>query len=227
MPDTLPPPELLPSLGRLVRGLSALFWGLPVALLTCITTANNEWSKPINAIAPTLSTGLLLYGLLQLSHFRREERLWHNALDRAKLVALVNLGLSPFLFFWNRMPNVTFFAHAVGVMVLSSLVFMFNLNQVLHRLAAMMPDETVRADTKLFTAVNRYLLIATVALLAVYYSLLQIETPSLFLIQMRTSMEPLHQILLLTLVLLPTAMTMTLTWKIKETILNSIFGQEK
>jgi hypothetical protein len=82
--------------------------------LTCIKTAANEWSKPIDAIAPVLSTGLLLYGLIQLSYFRREERLWHNALDRAKLVALVNLGLSPFLFFWNRMPNVTFFSGGGG-----------------------------------------------------------------------------------------------------------------
>jgi len=227
MPEPFPRLELLPALGRLVKGLSALFWGLPIWLLTCIKTAANEWSKPIDAVAPVLSAGLLLYGLIQLSYFRREERLWHTALDRAKLLALVNLGLSPFLFFWNRMPGVSFFAHAVGVLLLSSLVFMFNLNQVLHRLTAMMPDETVRADTRLFTAVNRYLLIATVALLAVCYSLLQIATPSFFLSELRNKMEPWHQVLLLMLVLLPTAMTMTLIWKIKEMILNSVFGQEE
>jgi hypothetical protein len=227
MSEPPPKPELMPSLGRLVKGLSALFWGLPVALLTCIKTAANEWSKPIDAMAPILATALLLFGLIQLGYFRPDERLWHGALDRAKLLALVNLGLAPFLFFWNRMPNVTFFAHAVAVMVLSSLVFLFNLNQVLHRLTAMMPDETVRSDTRLFTAVNRYLLIITVAMLATYYSLMQIETPSLFLIRMKTSMEPWHQILLLMLVLLPTAMTMTLIWKIKEMILGSVFGPEK
>lgn len=217
----------MPSLGRLVRGLSALFWGLPISLLTCIKTAVSEWSKPIDALVPVMSTGLLLFGLIQLSYFRHEERLWHSALDRAKLLALVNVGLSPFLFFWSRMPYVTFFAHAVAVMVVSSLVFLFNLNQVLCRLTAMMPDETVRSDTRLFTTVNRCLLIATIVLLSIYYSLLQIETPSLFLIRLRTGMEPWHQILLLILVLLPTAMTMTLIWKIKETILNSVFGRAK
>ena len=39
MSDTLAKPELLRSLGRLVRGLSALFWGLPAALLICVETA--------------------------------------------------------------------------------------------------------------------------------------------------------------------------------------------
>ena len=36
MPDPAPNVELLRSLGRLVRGLSALFWGLPLALIVCL-----------------------------------------------------------------------------------------------------------------------------------------------------------------------------------------------
>ena len=33
MPEAPPNPELMRSLGQLVRGLSALFWGLPLTLV--------------------------------------------------------------------------------------------------------------------------------------------------------------------------------------------------
>ena len=36
MSETAPKTELMRSLGRLVRGLSALFWGLPIALVVWI-----------------------------------------------------------------------------------------------------------------------------------------------------------------------------------------------
>jgi len=32
-----------------------------------------------------------------MSDFQKQERPWRNALDRAKLLGLVNLGLCPFL----------------------------------------------------------------------------------------------------------------------------------
>jgi hypothetical protein len=52
---------------------------------------------------------LLLYATMLLGKFQTQERIWMNALERAKLVALVNVGLSPFLFFWNKVPGNLFF----------------------------------------------------------------------------------------------------------------------
>ena len=37
--ESSPDPELLRALGRLARGLSALFWGLPFALVVCLHAA--------------------------------------------------------------------------------------------------------------------------------------------------------------------------------------------
>ena len=49
MPEPDLNPELLSSLGRLVRGLSALFWGLPIALVVSVQTfvGRGEWLKPL------------------------------------------------------------------------------------------------------------------------------------------------------------------------------------
>src|ERR1051325_7951125 len=83
MPEPAPNPELLSSLGRLVRGLSALFWGLPLALVVCVQTAKGEWFEKFGIIPPLAATILLFHGLKLSGHFQKQERVWATALDRA------------------------------------------------------------------------------------------------------------------------------------------------
>ncbi len=227
MPDSVPNADLMRSLGRLVRGLSALFWGLPITLLVSVQGAATEWLRPMGIYPPILGTSLLFFGLLQMGHFQKQERIWQTALDRAKLLGLVNIGLSPFIYLWSRLPTETFFAQSVAALTLSSLLFLFSLNRVLQRLTSMLPDETLRAETKLFTSLNRYLLLTLVALLAIYFLLTQIDAPSLLVEVLLNLLAPGRHSVLLFLVLLPLAMTMTLVWKIKEVVLASVFGQGK
>src|SRR5580765_8518194 len=66
MPESAPNPELLSSLGRLVRGLSAIFWGLPLALVVCVQTAKGEWFEKFGVFPPLIATSLLFYGLMLL-----------------------------------------------------------------------------------------------------------------------------------------------------------------
>src|SRR5438067_7853471 len=88
MSESVPNAELLRSLGRLVRGLSALFWGLPIALIICVQTAKTEFLKPFGVIPPLAVTAWICFGLWQLGAFQKQERIWHSALDRAKLLAM-------------------------------------------------------------------------------------------------------------------------------------------
>ena len=119
MTDPAPNPELLASLGRMVRGLSALFWGLPLTLVVCVMTVQDEWLRPLNILPPLIATSLLFYGVTLLGRFQKQERIWINALERAKIFALVNIGLSPFIYWWSRLPaagtpeNVTIFYSAM------------------------------------------------------------------------------------------------------------------
>src|ERR1700722_15706095 len=149
MPDTSPNPELLRSLGRLARGLSALFWGLPAALTICAETAKLDMLRPLGIVPALAINGLILFGLWQMEDFQRQERPWRTALDRAKLIGLVNFGLSPFLFWYSRMPGQPLFFYAVLVLFFSALLFLFNLNVVLRQPGAMLPDETLRQETRL------------------------------------------------------------------------------
>jgi len=216
--------ELLRSLGRLVRGLSALFWGLPLALILCVQTGRTDWLRPFGILPPLITTGLLCYGLWLLGDFQKQERPWRSALDRARLFALVNFGLSPFLYWWSRIPANFFFTISVDILALSALLFLFNLNLVLQRLGAMLPDETLRQETRQFTSFNRILLVVLLLLAAVYMGLVQIPDPSARLGAVLLWFQQWALWLLIFLVLLPLAMTMALIWKTKEVILESVFS---
>ena len=229
MSESAPKTELMRSLGRLVRGLSALFWGLPTALVVCVQTANTSWLGSVphyGLIAPALVTSLLFYGLWLMSDFQKQERVWMLALDRAKILGLVNIGLSPFLHWHQQLPDVSFFNTAVSVMALSGLLFLFNLNQMLQRLTAMLPDETLREETRVFTSFNSILLVLIPTFLAAYFALTQIQHPPASITIMLRLMEPASLWILTILILLPMALTMSLIWKIKETILASVFGPD-
>jgi hypothetical protein len=227
MPEPAPKPELLRSLGRLARGLSALFWGLPLALIICVQTAKTEWLRSLSVIPPLVATGLLVYGLWLLGGFQKQERVWQNALDRALILGLINFGLSPFLYWWNRVPAKPFFFFMVLLLAFSGLMFLSALNFVLDRLGAMLPDEALRTETRQFTVLNRNLILVTVLLALSYFVANQFESLPLWLATILSIIDRSSFWFLIPLVLLPLAMTMALLWKTKEVILDSVFGAER
>src|SRR5258708_28425015 len=89
MAESAPNSELLGSLGQLARGLSALFWGLPIALVVCVQTAKGELLRPLGVAPPLVATALLLYGLSLLENFQWQGRVCRAALDRANLLAFI------------------------------------------------------------------------------------------------------------------------------------------
>jgi len=216
--------ELLRSLGKLARGLSALFWGLPATLIICVETANVQSLQIIEIIPSLVANGLLFFGLWQMSKFQKQERPWLAALDRAKLLVIVNLGLCPFFYFQNKLPNEIYFTGAIGVLILSSLLFLFNLNFVLKRLGAMLPDETLRHETREFTTFNLWLLVLWVIFAAVSIAALRFDLQTRFDQTAWNWIERARDTVLLFFGLTPLAITMALIWKTKEIIFNGVFG---
>ena len=250
MTESGPPPELLSALGRLIRGLSVLFWGLPLALVVCVQTAKSDWLRPLGPLPPLLATIFLYFGLSLLAYFQQQERVWMAALGRSAQDAagdgfgfmrkdLRGFKAGPFLYFWNKIPAIPYFEHVVQLMSLSGLLFLFLLNHGLLRLALMLPDETLRTETKVFTTLNRYLLAASLIALGTYFI-----AAEFFPVQFERAIELLLRLnpfssrgasatmsielggiwLMLLFILPPVAMTMALIWKIKEVILSSVFG---
>lgn len=216
--------DLLPSLGRLVRGLVILFWAVPLSLVICVQTARTELLAGLGVLPAVLSQLLVLHALFLLAAFQPHERIWMRALDRARVLALINLGLAPFLHWWRAMPEVTHYQIAVTLMAGSGLGFLAALNAALRRLAAMLPDATLRLEVRLFTNVNLGLLVALAGLALGLWSAGQVLGAAAWPPLARALVQHVGPVVLLMLSLLPVALTMTLLWKIKETILHSVFS---
>jgi hypothetical protein len=222
--------DLMRALGRLVRGLSTLFWGIPLTLAADMETARTDWLDSLGALSfvPALVlTGLLCYGLRQLRDFQRQERVWRHALHRAQIFAIVNTGLTPFLFWWHRFPFVPFYFVCVIFLAVSGYLFLMQINQVLRRLGAMLPDEMLQMETRTFAVMNTWMLSAALGCLSVY----------LVFTHFRGAPQPIGRRVLdlptigawffLFLTLMPVAVTLALLWKIKDAIFTSFFEVER
>lgn len=222
-----PNPELLRSLGQLARGLSAVFWGLPLALIVCAQAVRTEWLRSLGIIPPILVTGLLLFGVWLMGSFQPQERIWIAALNRTRLLALVNLGLSPFLYWWSQVPANSYFLIAVTFFAVGGIFFLSSLNITLERLGAMLPDETLRQETRQFTIVNRWLLSLLLGFGAVVLFAGHSAMQDNVLTRLLDFAVRFHRAIFIALLLLPIAMTMALIWKTKEVILESVFGGDR
>jgi type IV secretory pathway VirB6-like protein len=89
----------------------------------------------------------------------------------------------------------------------------------------MLPDETLRQETRQFTLLNRWLLVGWMVFVTA-----SIAVPQMFDLPARINPKILFWLqhaeiaVLLFLGLAPLAITMALIWKTKETILDSVFG---
>jgi hypothetical protein len=88
----------------------------------------------------------------------------------------------------------------------------------------MLPDETLRLETRLFTNINRGLLLWIFALVLGYLTFRWFNPHDQIVLPVPPLLLTAATWVALFLGLLPVAMTMAITWKIKEVILASVFG---
>ena len=98
---------LMTGFRPLVRGLSALFWGLPLALVVGMQGLVTDWLRPLGVYPPVFASALLLYGAVLIVRSANLAGIGGRAVrDFAILFAVINLGLSPFLYWWTRLPGL-------------------------------------------------------------------------------------------------------------------------
>ena len=222
--------DLLPSLAKIARGTSVLFWGLPSTLIVSIMATMSNWTDaafPFGMLLPPLAFAMLWYGLNLFEVFQPQERIWQNSLFQAKLWSLVNLGLSPFLHWHHRAPDEVYFGVAVWLLALTFVFYLMALNKVLSRLSAMLPDETLRVESQLFSKMNRSLLSMIPVGLAFMFILPLIDDPPVFILGILEFILNMRPWLFMAFVLVPLSMSMSLLWKTKESIYASVFNAER
>ncbi|MBL9138191.1 MAG: hypothetical protein JNK85_20145 [Verrucomicrobiales bacterium] len=215
------------EMASVVRGLAAIFWGLPIALLAFARHFLAFWPSVYDLVLPPAATGLLLLGLHRLSRLYPQERIWQQAVFQAQILALLLVGLSPFLFFWSRTPGADFFGRAVVVLLGAAFAFVVALMRVLVRLSAILPDETARSDARLFQGLATYVVVVLVGAAVTLFVRLSPIGLSEFLELPKQPSAFGRQALLLLLTLLPIAMAMAVAWKLKEVAMGVVIGRRR
>ncbi|MGA0407076.1 MAG: hypothetical protein ACO3PR_03215 [Limisphaerales bacterium] len=221
-PEQIREEGLSHALVGLLRGLSSVFWGLPLILLTEAQSDFYNKGRWIALLAPWVANGLVLNGLLHLQGFHQQERIWRRALERTLLLGIIHVGLTPFLFFWQDYPREPFFAMSVRLLFFCGMLYLYQLNHLIRRLACMIPDETLRQDTELFAGLNRRILSLLMTLVLVYWLVGYLASLPGSLFLLIRMIDHLLPIVVIMLVVMPVAMTMTMVWKLKESVLNMI-----
>ena len=233
-------PNLMPSLRQLVRGLELLFWALPFTLLVCVQEIMAPAWESWGVMPLILSMGTLWFGASRLRHFLPKEQVWQSAVRITEVLALLMAGLSPFLHWIQVLPELSVSGYSVGqkhiiystiIFCTASIMFLLNLNHLLTRLGAILPDPILRADIKLFVILNFALFFPMLAamwccrLSNELYSLLYHKAPSLAeSLGNAVGLEEFLRGTVLWIAILIIATTMTMLWKAKEAVLTGVFS---
>ena len=106
-------------------------------------------------------------------------------------------------------------------------LLLLELNQLLLRLAAMLPDETLRHETAFFAAFNRTILGLIPALLTAWFVLSHMKSLPQRVLEVLRVADETGLWFMLFLLLIPVATLMALLWKIKEAVFASVFAMDR
>ncbi|MGC8742591.1 MAG: hypothetical protein ACP5T0_01765 [Verrucomicrobiia bacterium] len=219
--------EFTRSLSRLIRGLSMLFWGLPVTLIICVKTAVKDRFElqPLDFFTPVITSAVLLFAVFFIGYFKKSERQWASLIDRAKFFGIINLSLSPFIYWRLKVPEITAFSVAVWLFFVSNVLFLLILNKIIQQLTLMLPNKTLRLDAKNYGDLNQYLLSLLLIILFLGYAGNFFKDLPESLSQFLFTMSRFYQWIMTVIIVIPIAMTMALIWKTREIILADVFNE--
>jgi len=241
-PSSWPPPAgpaeapgvgMLRGLGGVVRGLSVLVWALPLALAIIVwTVSRGDASLPtpfsnlllsLGVVPGLMVTIMMWFGVWQVGRFQPAIPSWQRSADRARGLSLLLIGFSPFLYWWSRRPEVLYFKISASALIVFGLLFMAQLNALLRRLTAMLPDQALREETVSMARLNYGILAVLGALHLVFFALDRVTFEAITAWVARQYID-FARLMLLLFMVIPIAITIAVMWKIKETILESVFA---
>lgn len=208
---TLPPA----ALGPLIQALSLLVWALPLAVVLCVQMARTDWLHRLGPWPAVVSTGLLWAAAHRLAAVDPDPR-WLQAVDRLRLLALLNWGLSPFVYWHGRLPQQPWFEAMALVAAVGGLLFLMQLNRMLYLLTDRLPAEGLRQEVKVLVPWNQAWLMAGLGLLLVAEGLSRYSTAPAGVLRLLAALDRHSLMLWVTFLLAPLAMTMALLWKTKN-----------
>lgn len=206
---------------RLARGFSCLFWGLPLSLLLFTGAVSFRLVLRVRLPAYVLGLLILFCGMWFLRRAPIPTRQWSRRIQQAFLVLLVQVYLSPFVHWWRLRPGVLYFSVNVLVLLVATMWGFLLVNQLASEVARVFGDRTFQVEAQLCGWISvLFLLIPTlVVLVRSVQTTFEWESASVVSLIVIPYLVPRWSV---AMALLPFTLTMTSTWRAKETCLRAL-----
>jgi len=234
--DTATPKLTGLDLVRLTRGLSCVFWGVPMSLLFCIQLliAHIVVTDPFIRGSLAQLYFVLFFAVLAVAcagtyWLQQVEGIGSDWRRRARVCmasAVSALYFTPFLYWWQNMPEETTYTLNLFGLILSAIVLLGALNALCMELGRFLGDRSLRRESRVFLALIA-LVLGAPALYAFWWavasSLREGSNENLGLAFLNIFRLPYHIRLTLFIVLfLPVALTLANLWRVKEMMLEEM-----
>lgn len=207
------PRQIIP----IIRGLSALFWAIPLTLISSVQLSLGVYGQARDAVFPVAAFSLIAFGSFHLSKLRIIGDIrWKSLVEHLLTISLAQVLLSPFLFFLFRVPESPFFIVSIYVLGIFIIIYFRLLLSILERMTVIIGSQSFKQDFQWMKGFIEGALVVIFINWNVLFFRSHIadlsEMPAWFLI-----MDPhwLTSFLMISS-LFPITVTMTLVWKVKE-----------
>ncbi len=221
-PDPVPAlPVPIDAYARAMRGFSCVFWGIPLAIL--LFAGAIDVRLPFTARAPAYVFGVFLVycGVVYFQRAPLPGARWHSLVRELLFVLLIEVYLSPFVFWWKHMPHVPYYVANLIILMLCTAWGLFILNQLAGEIARLLHDRLLLVEAQVSAWLALALMLAPTG-----YALIQSATAAR---HFGIALAPGEAIAprygfgwLYAVGLVPFALTMMMAWKAKERCLRAL-----
>jgi hypothetical protein len=208
--DAVTPHDLM----RIARGFTAVFWGMLLGLLLFSNAVSLHWNRvPIPSY--TLGVVLVFIGMLTLHTVTPFTRSWRKHVRTSLFVLLLHIYFAPFVYWWHRMPDVSYFLLNVMTLLFCSVWLLLLLNQLVLELSHTLDNDSLRLEAELCGWSVVILLLIPYVFFVVYPLLAAMRHHSSVFVELVQLMQRLPRWVLV-FSLLPFTLTLAVCWKTKE-----------
>lgn len=211
-----------PELRRLVRALGGLFWGLPLALVTGVLTAQTPLLAGLQFGPVLAACGLLTWSFHLLARVQPKQPRWQAEVEGARVLGVVLCGLAPFLHWFQLAPSHGHYAGCALGFLLAALAVLARTSRLLVTAAGWIDPDRLQTEARHF----RGAVLPLVTCVFVVSIGMAVLNRSPLGPRARASLLPLLARVELTSVLMlvaSVALNMAMAWKLKEAVLRDVF----
>ena len=198
------------ALIRVARGFSCIFWGIPLSLLLFSGTLDIHLFSFVRMPVYVLGVFLAYIGAVFLQRAGPLSDKWTRRVRQALFLFLVEVYLAPFVHWWRQMPQIPYFAVNMTGLVFCTTLGLFVVNRLAGEVCKLLYDRIFFIETQVASWLTAGFMIIPFAY-ALCYSVRTVLRPDgdfFFNLDLPSWIYML--------VLPPFAITMAVSWKIKE-----------